>query len=119
MLSKIFVYLDYCPDSVIENFALIPAKEAKELVYQMFAENFITVQEIPRTPDHAPSRTFYLFTVELGQVTFMLAERCYKSLINLMTRRHFESAENKRLIEKEQKVEAITASMQGSGAEPV
>ncbi|XP_030832771.1 DNA-directed RNA polymerase III subunit RPC3-like [Strongylocentrotus purpuratus] len=117
-IFKTLLKKKYLEQKQIENFALIPAKEAKELVYQMFAENFITVQEIPRTPDHAPSRTFYLFTVELGQVTFMLAERCYKSLINLMTRRHFESAENKRLIEKEQKVEAITASMQGSGAEP-
>ncbi|XP_041465515.1 DNA-directed RNA polymerase III subunit RPC3-like [Lytechinus variegatus] len=117
-IFKTLLKKKYLEQKQIENFALIPAKEAKELVYQMFTENFITVQEIPRTPDHAPSRTFYLFTVDLCQVTFMLAERCYKSLINLMTRRHFESAENKRLIEKEQKVEAITASMQGSGADP-
>ncbi|XP_072166937.1 DNA-directed RNA polymerase III subunit RPC3-like [Diadema setosum] len=117
-IFKTLLMKKYLEQKEIENFALIPAKEAKELVYQMFSENFLSVQEIPRTPDHAPSRTIYLFTVSLCQVSHMLMERCYKSLINTMLRRQYESAENRRLIEKEQRVEAITASLQGSGADP-
>ena len=79
----------------VEEFALIPAKEAKELLYKMFSEHFVSMQEIPRTPDHAPSRTFYLFTVEITQLSRMVLEHCYKSLANLMSRRAFETKENK------------------------
>ncbi|KAM9169095.1 LOW QUALITY PROTEIN: DNA-directed RNA polymerase III subunit RPC3 [Mergus octosetaceus] len=39
------------------------------------------------------------------------------SVANLMERRQFETKENKRLLEKSQRVEAILASMQATGAE--
>ncbi|XP_039575039.1 DNA-directed RNA polymerase III subunit RPC3 [Passer montanus] len=42
----------------VEDFAMIPAKEAKDMLYRLLSENLVTLQEIPKTPDHAPSRTF-------------------------------------------------------------
>ena len=62
--------------------------------------NLLTVdifvyQEVPRTPDHAPSRTFYLFTVNLHQVARMLLDRCYQALNNLILKRLAEITENK------------------------
>uniref|UniRef100_A0A8B9T0E2 DNA-directed RNA polymerase III subunit RPC3 n=1 Tax=Anas platyrhynchos TaxID=8839 RepID=A0A8B9T0E2_ANAPL len=101
----------------VEDFAMIPAKEAKEMLYRMLSENFVALQEIPKTPDHAPSRTFYLYTVNVPASARMLLHRCYKSVANLMERRQFETKENKRLLEKSQRVEAILASMQATGAE--
>lgn len=101
----------------VEDFAMIPAKEAKDMLYKMLSENFISLQEIPKTPDHAPSRTFYLYTVNTLSAARMLLHRCYKSIANLMERRQFETKENKRLLEKSQRVEAIIASMQATGAE--
>lgn len=101
----------------VEDFAMIPAKEAKDMLYKMLSENFISLQEIPKTPDHAPSRTFYLYTVNILAASRMLLHRCYKSIANLMERRQFETKENKRLLEKSQRVEAIIASMQATGAE--
>lgn len=82
-------------------------------------------QEIPKTPDHAPSRTFYLYTVNVLSATRMLLHRCYKvtmwfsplprslhtteteplaflvcplfpqSIANLIERRQFETKENR------------------------
>uniref|UniRef100_A0A2K5QRV8 DNA-directed RNA polymerase III subunit RPC3 n=1 Tax=Cebus imitator TaxID=2715852 RepID=A0A2K5QRV8_CEBIM len=101
----------------VEDFAMIPAKEAKDMLYKMLSENFISLQEIPKTPDHAPSRTFYLYTVNILAAARMLLHRCYKSIANLIERRQFETKENKRLLEKSQRVEAIIASMQATGAE--
>ncbi|NWR59027.1 RPC3 polymerase, partial [Bucorvus abyssinicus] len=101
----------------VEDFAMIPAKEAKDMLYKMLSENFVSLQEIPKTPDHAPSRTFYLYTVNLPSTARMLLHRCYKSVANLIERRQFETKENKRLLEKSQRVEAILASMQATGAE--
>ncbi|NXT85823.1 RPC3 polymerase, partial [Zapornia atra] len=101
----------------VEDFAMIPAKEAKDMLYKMLSENFVSLQEIPKTPDHAPSRTFYLYTVNVPSSARMLLHRCYKSVANLMERRQYETRENKRLLEKAQRVEAILASMQATGAE--
>ncbi|NXF74266.1 RPC3 polymerase, partial [Sclerurus mexicanus] len=102
----------------VEDFAMIPAKEAKDMLYRMLSENLVSLQEIPKTPDHAPSRTFYLYTVNVVAAARMLLHRCYKSVANLMERRQHETRENKRLLEKSQRVEAILASMQATGAEP-
>ncbi|XP_054151297.1 DNA-directed RNA polymerase III subunit RPC3 [Melozone crissalis] len=101
----------------VEDFAMIPAKEAKDMLYKLLSENLVALQEIPKTPDHAPSRTFYLYTVNVMAAARMLLHRCYKSVANLMERRQHEMRENKRLLEKSQRVEAILASMQATGAE--
>ncbi|NXY82470.1 RPC3 polymerase, partial [Alcedo cyanopectus] len=102
----------------VEDFAMIPAKEAKEMLYKLLSENLVSLQEIPKTPDHAPSRTFYLYTVNVAGSARALLGRCYKSVANLIERRQHETRENKRLLEKSQRVEAILASMQATGAEP-
>ncbi|XP_066464811.1 DNA-directed RNA polymerase III subunit RPC3 isoform X2 [Eleutherodactylus coqui] len=101
----------------VEDFAMIPAKEAKDMLYKMLSVNLVTLQEIPKTPDHAPSRTFYLYAVNPLSATRMLLQRCYKTVANLIERRQFETKENKRLLEKSQRIEAIITSMQATGAE--
>jgi len=47
----------------------------------MLSENFLTMQEIPRTADHAPSRTFYLYAVNLPKISRMLLIKSYKVFI--------------------------------------
>ncbi|KAM8921735.1 DNA-directed RNA polymerase III subunit RPC3 [Pelodytes ibericus] len=101
----------------VEDFAMIPAKEAKDMLYKMLSVNLVSLQEIPKTPDHAPSRTFYLYTVNTLPSARMLLQRCYKTVANLIQRRQHETRENKRLLEKSQRIEAIIASMQATGAE--
>ncbi|KAI4895446.1 hypothetical protein NFI96_018732 [Prochilodus magdalenae] len=101
----------------VEDFAMIPAKEAKDMLYTLLSENLVQLQEIPKTPDHAPSRTFYLYTVNQLATARMLLQNCYKAVGNLIERRLFETRENKRHLEKSQRIEAILASLQASGAD--
>ncbi|XP_029307915.1 DNA-directed RNA polymerase III subunit RPC3 [Cottoperca gobio] len=102
----------------VEDFAMIPAKEAKDMLYTLLSQNLVQLQEIPKTPDYAPSRTFYLYTVNQLPTARMLLQNCYKTVANLIERRLYESKESKRLLEKSQRIEAILASLQASGAEP-
>nr|XP_046254331.1 DNA-directed RNA polymerase III subunit RPC3 isoform X2 [Scatophagus argus] len=102
----------------VEDFAMIPAKEAKDMLYTLLSQNLVQLQEVPKTPDYAPSRTFYLYTVNQLQTARMLLQNCYKTEANLIERRLFETKESKRLLEKSQRIEAILASLQASGAEP-
>ncbi|XP_026795609.3 DNA-directed RNA polymerase III subunit RPC3 isoform X1 [Pangasianodon hypophthalmus] len=101
----------------VEDFAMIPAKEAKDMLYTLLSENLVQLQEIPKTPDYAPSRTFYLYTVNQLPTARLLLQNCYKAVGNLIERRLFETKENKRHLEKSQRIEAILASLQASGAE--
>ena len=38
-----FYFLAFCPVFQIEEKAMVPAKEAKEILYNMFAQNFVTI----------------------------------------------------------------------------
>ncbi|XP_026226863.1 DNA-directed RNA polymerase III subunit RPC3 [Anabas testudineus] len=102
----------------VEDFAMIPAKEAKDMLYTLLSQNLAQLQEIPKTPDFAPSRTFYLYTVNQLPTARLLLQNCYKTVANLIERRLFETKDSKRLLEKSQRIEAILASLQASGAEP-
>uniref|UniRef100_A0A8B9GVQ3 DNA-directed RNA polymerase III subunit RPC3 n=1 Tax=Astyanax mexicanus TaxID=7994 RepID=A0A8B9GVQ3_ASTMX len=62
----------------VEDFAMIPAKEAKDMLYTLLSQNLVQLQEIPKTPDFAPSRTFYLYTVNQLPTARLLLHNCYK-----------------------------------------
>ncbi|GFO13557.1 DNA-directed RNA polymerase iii subunit rpc3-like [Plakobranchus ocellatus] len=100
----------------VEEKAMLPPKEAKELLYKMFAENFVTLTELSKAPDHAPARTFYFFNVNLLQVSRMILEKCYKAAANVMIRRQKCILENKRLLDKQERVEAIISSLDAESA---
>lgn len=116
-IFRILLLKRHLEQKQIEEYAMIPAKEVKEYLYNMFTNGFITVTEVSKAPDHAPSRTFYLFTVDIQQVARMLLERCYQALSNAMLRREHEVKEHRRLLDKQQRVEAIIASLDQSGVD--
>lgn len=98
----------------VEDFAMIPSKEAKEYLYSMLAENLLVMQEIAKTTDHAPSRTFYLFSVVFPKTVRTLLARCYQILKNVLVRNNHAVHINTRLIEKEEKMNAIKRSLKDS-----
>lgn len=46
----------------------------------------------------------------------MVLEMCYKALYNAMVRREHERSENRRMVEKQQRIESITLTMREQGA---
>uniref|UniRef100_A0A672LEB5 DNA-directed RNA polymerase III subunit RPC3 n=1 Tax=Sinocyclocheilus grahami TaxID=75366 RepID=A0A672LEB5_SINGR len=77
----------------VEDFAMVPAKD---MLYTLLSENLVELQEIPKTPDYAPSRTFYLYTVNQLPTFRLLLQHCFKVHIgNLIERRLYETKENK------------------------
>ncbi|XP_064390213.1 DNA-directed RNA polymerase III subunit RPC3-like isoform X2 [Halichondria panicea] len=101
----------------VAEMAMLPSKEAKEILYTLLAESFVSLQEVPRTPDYAPSRTFYLFTVHLNKVARLLLERCYQTINNLCLKRTSECNDNKRLLDKYEVYERQSEAVGSSGDE--
>nr|CAD7199033.1 unnamed protein product [Timema douglasi] len=58
-----------------------------------------------------------LESLDVEWVARMVLEVCYKALFNALTRRDHEHKENRRLIEKHQRIESITQSMREQGAD--
>lgn len=97
--------------SQIEALAMVDPKETKEIVYHLMEDSFISLTEVPRTSELNPAKTYFLFSVNINRVAQMLLELCYKTLSNLITRRMHEMKENKRLIDKQRRMEAILAQI--------
>ncbi|XP_018579458.1 DNA-directed RNA polymerase III subunit RPC3 [Anoplophora glabripennis] len=113
-LVKLKKYIE--PDQ-IQKLAMIPAKEAKRLSYQLLEENFLEIQELRKASvGNGPSKSFMLFYIKLEQVVRMILDLCYKTLFNIMTRRNYEREINKRIIDKKQRVDTIAMGMRAQGA---
>ncbi|XP_061172680.1 DNA-directed RNA polymerase III subunit RPC3-like [Saccostrea echinata] len=111
-IFRVLLLKKHLEQKQIEDFVMISAKEAKDLLYTLFSENFVTTTEISKTPDHAPSRTYYLFTVNIQQVASLVLDRCYKALYNAMLKKEAEVTEHRRLLDKQERMEAIAASVE-------
>lgn len=107
----------YIEPDQIQQLAMIPAKEAKRLSYELLEENFLQIQELKKAgANNGPNKCFTLFHIQLDQIIRMVLELCYKTLYNTMTRRNHDKQENKRIIDKKHRVDTIAMGMRSQGA---
>ncbi|XP_049835779.1 DNA-directed RNA polymerase III subunit RPC3-like isoform X1 [Schistocerca gregaria] len=110
---------EFVEQEQIQQLVMIPAKEAKLYTYRLLQENFIQMQELRKTMStNQPNKTFFLFHIDLNQVARMMLEVCYHATYNAMIRREHEKNENRRLIEKQQRIASITQNLREQGATP-
>ncbi|XP_076465588.1 DNA-directed RNA polymerase III subunit RPC3-like [Babylonia areolata] len=110
-IFQVIIQNKHLEQDTIERCVLMPAKQSRALVYRMFKEHFIRVSELSKTPDHVASRTFYLMSVDLKQIARLLLDNGYQSLKNLLLSRQHTLSDAKRLLEKQERVEAIIMSL--------
>ncbi|OAD61408.1 DNA-directed RNA polymerase III subunit RPC3 [Eufriesea mexicana] len=107
----------YIEQEQIQQLAMIPAKEAKHLTYTLLQENYLQMQEIKKTGVSAtPIKTFFLFHIDLNFVVRMEIEHCYHALYNTMQRREYEISSNKRMIDKQLRMQTLTSNLKEHGA---
>ena len=59
-------------------------------------------------------KSFFLFYVDLPQVARMIVEQSYKAIANAYKRKNHESELNQRLMDKYERIEAISANLKNS-----
>ncbi|XP_050576901.1 DNA-directed RNA polymerase III subunit RPC3 isoform X2 [Bombus affinis] len=107
----------YIEQEQIQQLAMIPAKEAKHLTYTLLQENYLQIQEIKKSGVSAgPIKTFFLFHIDLNLVVRMEVEHCYHALYNIMQRREYEASSNKRMIDKQLRMQTLTTNLKEHGA---
>lgn len=95
--SKIFRLLSFkhiLDEKQVQKFTMIGLKEAREKLFQLFRDGWIQIQQVPKTPDHIPSRTFYLCRYNLDHSRRSLYTFLFKSYINCMDRYNTEKKYN-------------------------
>jgi DNA-directed RNA polymerase III subunit RPC3 len=70
----------------VTQFTMLPPSESRSLLFRLFQDGLLQMQEVPKTQDHHPSRTFYLWNVNLTVVYEKLIEDMFKTVLNLRMR---------------------------------
>ncbi|KAM0724812.1 DNA-directed RNA polymerase III subunit RPC3 [Formica fusca] len=101
----------------IQQLAMIPAKEAKCITYILAQENYIQMQEIKKIGTlTAPTKGLFHFYIDLTKTVQMEIEHCCQALYNIIKRRENELTNNKRMIEKQLRVQILSTNMKEHGA---
>eukprot|EP00198_Chlamydomonas_reinhardtii_P006483 XP_001695819.1 predicted protein [Chlamydomonas reinhardtii] len=82
----------------IADLAMLPAKDTRELLYLMLQGGFVMLQDIPKTADRAPSRTFYTWRVNMTSLSDSTAAQLYRSAGRVWQRLQFETEKEKDLV---------------------
>ena len=98
----------------IADMAMIPTKETREILYRLLRHEYVSLQEVSRSTDHAPTRTFYLWRVDTSTV----AKRYMNDLLfvggNLVHRLQHEIKKGEQVIDAAQAALASQDSASGS-----
>jgi len=100
--EKKYLELEKIPDM-----AIIDPTVAKDSVYKMWKNDIIHLQEIPKSTDHNPNRTFFLWTVRIKDVILNLKNECLKTQWNLFRRMRYELDRHRDLLTKYEEDERL------------
>lgn len=80
--------------------------EARELLYAMLRNGFVSLQDVPRNADRAPSRTFFTWRATLDMACTRVSMMLYRTANNLLSRmaHELESKTNTELLRRVQLV---------------
>ncbi|KAG2453942.1 hypothetical protein HYH02_002145 [Chlamydomonas schloesseri] len=82
----------------IADLAMLPAKDTREMLYTMLQGGFVMLQDIPKTADRAPSRTFYTWRVNMQSLSDSTAAQLYRAAGRVWQRLKFELEKEKDLL---------------------
>ncbi|KAK3813573.1 MAG: RNA polymerase III subunit RPC82 helix-turn-helix domain-containing protein [Linnemannia elongata] len=84
----------------ISRFSMMPVKDVREKLTTLCTFGVLNLQEVPKTKERTPSRTYYLWEVILPRAADTLTDRLYHTMGNLRQRRFVERAKRAVLLNK-------------------
>jgi DNA-directed RNA polymerase III subunit RPC3 len=77
-----------------------PRKDVRRLLYTMLRAHLVSLQDVPRSSDRLPQKTFYLWGVPRASVCEQYLESLYFSWCNLRVRANDEADRAKPVLDK-------------------
>ncbi|GAA5815324.1 hypothetical protein MFLAVUS_008830 [Mucor flavus] len=87
-------------ESQVQKYAMLPLKDVRFKLSTLLTAGIVEIQEVPRTSDRAPGRSFHLWYVSLENCFKELLVDVYKAIFNLQQRKTEELQRRARLIDK-------------------
>jgi len=78
--------------------AMLPKKDANEVLCRMLKSGYVGLQEVPRTADHSAQRTFFLWYVDMDKILKLVEDDMLRSLQWLLQKREEKRQESEELI---------------------
>ena len=87
-------------ERLLQEIALVSAKDLRQTLARLKAAGFIELQEVPREPQRQPSRTLYLWFYDPDRVRRMLVDDSYKCQTRCFQRLEIERRKIRSTLEK-------------------
>ncbi|KAG6897841.1 hypothetical protein C0992_010329 [Termitomyces sp. T32_za158] len=89
----------------VSKVAMMAAKDSRPLLAALAADSLISTQEVPKSADRNPTRTFYLWYVDLNKAYSVILGNLYKTLYNIRMRRRaeMEASDVRAVLEKRER----------------
>ncbi|KAJ3056234.1 DNA-directed RNA polymerase III subunit RPC3 [Rhizophlyctis rosea] len=104
---RILLMKEKLDEKQVAKFAMVPIKEARRCLFDLHNAGFAFIQDVPRTADHATTKTFFLFYICIRTTSHQLVESGYRTLANLKQRRAKEIFARKLLLEKSERTDVV------------
>jgi len=101
----------------IQRLAMISMKDVRFLTLFLTQQNYVRIrQEIKKGGSSTTPKESCRFHINLAKIVEMEIEHCCQALYNIIKRRDHETTSNKRMIEKELRVQILSFNMKEHGA---
>ncbi|KAL6782382.1 RPC3 [Auxenochlorella protothecoides x Auxenochlorella symbiontica] len=97
----------------VADFCMMDAKDAKVKLHAMLKAGYIALQDVPRTADRAPSRTFYLWRADVRAACAAFTIELFLAAGNLHARLAHELSQRAELLRV---LDLVNAGLAGPGA---
>lgn len=99
-IVRILIEKGKLDESQVQKLAMLPPKDTREKLALLHLHGFVEIQEVPRSADRAPGRSFHLWYVPLEKCYEEILVDIYRVLGNIQQRKKHELSIRSRLLEK-------------------
>jgi len=78
--------------------AMLPKKDANEVLCRMFKHGYVGLQEVPRTADHSAQRTFFLWYVDMDKVIRLVKDDMMRTMHEMLLKREEKRQQSEDLV---------------------
>lgn len=89
----------------ISKVGLISMSETRDICSRLFAASILSLQEVPKSNERNPQRTFFLWFVDVLKCKSWLLDQLYKTLVQLSRRRLYEQSQRTLLLQKSERTD--------------
>lgn len=89
----------------ISKIGLISMGETRDICSRLFAASILSLQEVPKSNERNPQRTFFLWYVDAVHCKSWLQDQLHRTLIQLSRRRLYEQSQKTSLLRKSERTD--------------